>query len=111
MKDAPRHRSGLHATPGGTRSLGVAQSALRAKDLVRELATDLTDGHRRSTRYFKLRLAVIGGWAAISLLTVWLACPSAGPGNSLGAEVQMSEGLMEHRSSWSSTAPAGSGPT
>jgi hypothetical protein len=69
-------------------------AALRVKDLARDLATEVTDGYRRSTRFFKLRAAVLGGWAALSLLTLWLACPSAGPTNSLGAEVQMSEGLM-----------------
>jgi hypothetical protein len=69
-------------------------AALRVKDLARDLAGDLTDGYRRSTRFFKLRLAVIGGWAALTLLTLWLACPSGGPANSLGAEVQVSEGLL-----------------
>jgi hypothetical protein len=69
-------------------------AALRVKDLARDLATEVSDGYRRSTRFFKLRLAVVGAWAVLSLLTLWLACPSVGPGNSLGAEVQMSEGLM-----------------
>jgi hypothetical protein len=69
-------------------------AALRVKDLARDLATDLADGYRRSTRFFKLRIAVIGSFAVLSLFTFWLACPPGGPSNSLGAEVQLSDGLM-----------------
>lgn len=69
-------------------------AALRVKDMALDLATDLAGGYRKSTRYFKLRLAVIGGWAVLSLLTMWLACPSSGPSNSLGAEVQIQETLL-----------------
>ena len=69
-------------------------AAVRVKDLALDLATDLTEGYRKSTRYSKLRLAVIGSWLGLSLLTLWLACPSSGPSNSLGAEVQVSETLL-----------------
>jgi hypothetical protein len=69
-------------------------AALSVKKLAKEFAFDLADGYRRSTRFFKLRLAVIGSWAALTLFTIYLACPAGGPTNSLGAEVQVSGGLM-----------------
>jgi hypothetical protein len=64
------------------------------KDMAVDLATDLADGYRKSTRYFKLRLAVAGAWVVLSLATIWLACPGSGPSNPLGAEVQVSEELL-----------------
>jgi hypothetical protein len=63
-------------------------AAHRVKDLARDLAQDVADGYRKSTRYFKLRAAVVGSWAVLSLLTLWIACPSGG--NALGAEVTVS---------------------
>jgi len=69
-------------------------AALRVKDLARDLASDVAQGYRRSTRHFKLRVAVVGAWAVLSLVTLWLACPSSGPSNTLGAEVQVSEELL-----------------
>jgi hypothetical protein len=78
----------------------AAAAALRVKDGVRDLArgalgaagdlaSDVADGYRRSTRYFKLRAAVVGSWALLSLVTFWAACPSSGPGNALGARVRV----------------------
>lgn len=70
-------------------------AAHRVKDLARDLATDLTEGYRKSTRYHKMRLAVIAAWAVLSAASLWAACPSTGgPTNSLGAEVQISEELL-----------------
>jgi hypothetical protein len=72
-------------------------AAQRVKDLARDarhLAVDLAEGYRRSSRYFKMRAAVIGSWALLSLLTLWAACPSSGPRNSLGAEAQISEEVL-----------------
>lgn len=85
MKEAPR------TAPLAT--------ALRVKDFARDLAkdvaTDLADGYRKSTRYMKLRGAVIGVWAALSLASLWIACPGSGPRNALGAEVHLvTQGLM-----------------
>jgi hypothetical protein len=47
------------------------------------------DDFRRSDRFFRMRLAVVGTWVLLSLATLWVACPSSGPTNSLGADVQM----------------------
>ena len=69
-------------------------AALRVKDMAVDLASDLAHGYRRSTRYFKMRAAAVGAWAVLSALTLWLACPSGGHSNSLGAEVQLSEELL-----------------
>ncbi len=63
-------------------------AAQRVKEAARDLAQDVADGYRRSTRYFRLRAAVVGSWALLSILTLWLACPSGG--NTLGAEVTVS---------------------
>lgn len=69
-------------------------AAQRVKDLARDLAGDLADGYRKSSRYVKLRAAVIGGWALLSAVTLWAACPSSGPTNALGAQVQMAEEII-----------------
>jgi hypothetical protein len=55
----------------------------------KDLASDLTEGIRKSDRYSRLRAAVVGTWAILALMTFWVACPSSGPGNSLGAVVQL----------------------
>ena len=52
-------------------------------------AARLAEGFRRSDRFFKMRVGVLTGWAALTLLTLSIACPSAGPANSLGADVRV----------------------
>jgi len=69
-----------------------AAAARRVKDLARDLATDVADGYRKSTRYFRMRVAVVAGWAMLSIATLWSACPSDGPTNALGAIVQLLSG-------------------
>ena len=75
-------------------------AALRVKDGVRDLArgaigaagdlaTDVAEGYRKSTRYFKLRAGIVGTWALLSIVTLWAACPSSGSANALGAKVQL----------------------
>jgi hypothetical protein len=68
---------------------GVRELALGAIGAAGDLASDLAEGYRRSTRYFKLRAAVVGTWAILSAVTLWAACPSTGPANELGAEAQL----------------------
>ncbi len=36
-----------------------------------------------------MRAGIVGSWALISLVTLWAACPSSGPTNRLGADVQV----------------------
>src|SRR5512144_1884530 len=77
-----------------------AAAAQRIKDGVRDLArgtlgaagdlaADVADGYRKSTRYFRLRAAIVGTWALLSVVTFWVACPSSGPTNALGAKVAL----------------------
>ena len=52
-------------------------------------ARALAGDFRRADRFFKLRAGVVAAWAVVSLATIFGACPSAGPGNDLGAEVAL----------------------
>lgn len=76
-----------------------AVAANRVKDGVRDLARgaigaagdiagDLGDAYRKSTRPFRMRAAVVGTWALLSVVTFWAVCPSSGPSNALGAKVE-----------------------
>ena len=79
----------------------IAAAATRVKEGVRDLArgavgaagdlaADVAQGYRKSTRYFKLRAAIVGTWLLLSVVTIWAACPSSeGPSNALGARVQL----------------------
>ena len=86
MKDAarPDPAAAAQRVKEGVRDL--ARGALGAAG---DLASDVADGYRKSTRHFKLRAAVIGTWALLSVVTFWAACPSSGPTNELGAKVQL----------------------
>jgi hypothetical protein len=86
MKDAARPDpvAAAHRVKDGVRDL-----ALGAIGAAGDLAADVAQGYRKSTRWFKLRAAVVATWALLSLVTFWAACPSSGPENSLGAKVQL----------------------
>lgn len=86
MKDAARPDPGAAAqrVKEGVRDL--ARGAIGAAS---DLAGELAEGYRKSTRYFRLRAAVVGTWALLTLSTFWAACPSSGPANSLGASAQL----------------------
>ncbi|HET8540357.1 MAG TPA: hypothetical protein VFL83_10845 [Anaeromyxobacter sp.] len=69
---------------------GVRDLARGAVGAAGDLASDLAQGYRKSTRYFKLRAAIVGTWALLSVVTLWAACPASdGPSNALGARVQL----------------------
>jgi hypothetical protein len=36
-----------------------------------------------------MRAGIVGSWVLISVVTLWAACPSSGPSNPLGADVQV----------------------
>jgi hypothetical protein len=86
MKDAARPDPSATAVRVKEGVRDLARGALGAAG---DLATDLAEGYRKSTRYFKLRAAVVGTWALLSVVTFWAACPSSGPGNALGARVRL----------------------
>lgn len=67
-------------------------AAARVTEAARDLATDLTEGFRKSDRAFKRRTAVVGLWAVLALVSVWIACPPSGPTNALGAVARLDTG-------------------
>jgi hypothetical protein len=76
MKDAARPDpvAAAHRVKDGVRD--IARGALGAAG---ELASDVADGYRKSSRHFKLRAAVIASWALLSAATFW-ALEGAGLG-------------------------------
>ena len=68
---------------------GPAGPASAALPDVRAPVQRWVESFRRSDRFFKMRAGIVASWVVISLLTVWAACPSSGPTNSLGADVQV----------------------
>lgn len=86
MKDAARPDPAAAATRVKEGVRDLARGALGAAG---DLASDLGDAYRKSTRYFRMRAAIVGTWAVLSIVTLWAACPSSGPANALGAKVQL----------------------
>jgi hypothetical protein len=68
-------------------------AAGRAKDaavgLATELAGDMVEGIKRSNRPLRLKAAVVGTWLLLSVISMWAACPTLGPANSLGATARV----------------------
>ncbi|HSD22297.1 MAG TPA: hypothetical protein VLC54_19765 [Anaeromyxobacter sp.] len=64
-------------------------AAHRVKDLARDLAQELADGCRRSTKYVRMRAAVVAAWLCLSLAAIWASWPATGMSNALGAEAQL----------------------
>lgn len=73
---------------------GVRELARSAVGAAGDLATDVATGYRKSTRHFKLRVAVIATWALLAALTFWAACPSSGLSNPLGAKARLLAGSI-----------------
>lgn len=73
----------------GERPEGNQRLVDGALDRGRKAASGLLEGFRRTGRWQKVRLGLVGGWIAASLLALWIAFPSSGPGNSLGADVHV----------------------
>lgn len=67
-------------------------AAARVTEAAKDLATDLTEGFRRSDRTFKRRSAVVATWVVLAFLSVWIACPPSGPTNALGAVARLDTG-------------------
>lgn len=65
--------------------MGTATATTR----LREAAARLVARLRGADRYLRLRAAIVGSWAALSLLTAVAACPPAGVGNGLGGEARV----------------------
>jgi hypothetical protein len=67
-------------------------AAARVTGAARDLATELTEGFRKSDRPFKVRTAVVATWLLLAGISIWVACPPSGPSNSLGAVVRLDTG-------------------
>jgi hypothetical protein len=67
----------------------VLDAILNSKAIAEELVSDF----QASDRFFKYKVAVIAAWAAMSALTLVLACPSArtDPSNRLSAEAHVEQ--------------------
>lgn len=68
-------------------------AAARAKNAAVEMATDLAtevvEGFKNSSPPYRRKAAVVGAWLLLSVITLWAACPSTGPANSLGAVARL----------------------
>lgn len=91
MKDEARPDPAVAATRVKEGVRDLARSAIGAAG---DLAGDVAAGYRKSTRYFKLRAAVVGTWALLAAVTFWSACPSSGPTNALGAKARLLAGSI-----------------
>ena len=70
---------------------GAESTALNVVAILRETWEDF----RNADRYFKVKAAILGAWAVLSLAGVFVACPGTptivGPSTSLGARLIMGE--------------------
>jgi hypothetical protein len=73
----------------GERDRRVPNLVEGALDQGRRAASGLVDGFRKAGRWQKARLGILGGWLGASFIALWIACPSSGPGNSIGADVHV----------------------
>jgi hypothetical protein len=58
-------------------------------DRVRSAADGVLEGFRGASRWQRMRVSFVGGWILASLLALWIACPSSGPRNAIGADVHV----------------------
>jgi hypothetical protein len=69
-------------------------TAARVTGAAKDLATELTEGFRKSDRPFKQRSVVVGTWLLLAFVSIWVACPPSGPTNSLGAVARFETNIM-----------------
>jgi hypothetical protein len=74
---------------GPTRFARLSEGASALWESVRASTAELLAGFRRSDRFFRMRLGIVGAWAFLSAATLWGTCGRFGSGNSLGADVQV----------------------
>lgn len=73
------------------RKTALKEGAIDAVYNLRALAEEFVEDFRNSDRFFKYKAGVVASWAAMTLLTLVLACPSARKEatNALKANVQV----------------------
>jgi hypothetical protein len=74
---------------GPTGFARVSGRASEFLDAAQAQASEILEGFRRSDRFFKMRLGIVGAWALLSAATLLGTCGSLGKGNPLGADVQV----------------------
>jgi hypothetical protein len=75
----------------GSRKEAVRAAVIEAALTARAVARELVNGFRGADRYFKLKATIVAGWVAVSLTTLFVACPPAwqGPKNALQARARV----------------------
>src|SRR5512133_2648563 len=48
-------------------------AAQRVRDIARDLAADVTQGYRKSSRGLRLRAAIVGGWVLLAIVALLVA--------------------------------------
>ncbi len=67
----------------------AARARSAAVEMATDLATDVVDGFKKSSPPYRRKAVVVGTWILLSVVTMWVACPSSGPTNSLGAVARL----------------------
>lgn len=67
----------------------AARARNAAVELATDLATDVVEGFKHSSQPYRRKAAVLGAWLLLTVVTLWAACPSSGPTNSLGAVARL----------------------
>ena len=67
----------------------AGRAGVAAVGMATDLATDVVEGLKKSSRTLRLKATVVGTWILLSVITMWAACPTFGPTNSLGAVVRL----------------------
>jgi hypothetical protein len=71
------------------RELDASAAAAKVRGMAKDLAADVTDTYRKSNRFLRMRVGIVGGWVLLALVAFYAACPSSGPANALSAEVML----------------------
>jgi hypothetical protein len=74
----------------GTRQEAAKEAALDVFYNARSMVQDMVDDFRSSDRFFKYKAAVIGSWALLAVMAMFVSCPRPNTGeqhNSLDARV------------------------
>ena len=83
MAAEPRPPLAAGPPQGARRTLEAGAQALRDE------AARLWASMRRTDRFFRMRAAILGAWAVLSVAALWGACSSPGSSGALGAAVAL----------------------
>lgn len=66
---------------------GAAETALNVAGILRDLWADF----RSSDQFFKYKAGIVAAWVLLSTAALFVACPSSGPTNEIGARVVVTQ--------------------